>query len=442
MASQPPTKRPKLDSAAIIREAWECYRNFSDAATESDDGRDVNENQDHGPIDELLELIELLEPLEVQPFDLPLTSETMTNLNIKSLLPVLLSVSFVHLANYAISYDIKGAKADGYTHEFLLGFDSPLDYFAQSLKYWPTNPAAMSLSANFDRIRCICRVDEICERYVQAAEYAQSWRKMALEFLEKSEIELDVEGLNVKEWVELLIVNGSLGVECTDEDDEDEKVESEDDGYSFSEIESTAAFMSALLLSTVGKHDEAMQQLTKFTLTHRIHPNVWEMAQSSTNELSVSASQKKDDIILFEPKLYHFEGVHAINTEEQEASNEIDDLSSSEILVNPSLVQNEKYRPRGVLPPNLYRRICKLFAPKAKYWTESDYNERGYYSYFIDLDDSSDGKSVREQPTNVIEDVIVNHLLPLAESTLKENNDSSGESFRITGAEWWCHTRQ
>jgi hypothetical protein len=94
--------------------------------------------------------------------------------------------------------------------------------------------------------------------------------------------------------------------------------------------------------------------------------------------------------------------------------------------------------------------LCDLFAPNAPYWKESNYDHRGYYSYFINLsDDKNNGvDSVKDHPTNIIEDVIVNHLLPLAEQVLQEKESSSTNtetssppSSRIVGAEWWTHTR-
>lgn len=421
MTPQPPTKRPKPDLVAAIRQAWEGYRNFCDADPDTDDEPPIlgeyEEDQDNGAYDELLELLDILQPLKVQPFTRPITPETMKSLNIKDLVPILMSMSYLHLATYSVNY---ASKDDGMTKEFLLGFESAMDYFAHALEFWPTNPAAVSLSANYDRMNCWRTVEGICERYVNAAEYALKWRKVVVEFLEdETEVEPDVEGMNVKEWVELLMANGSLGMECLDEEEHAEAKNGggDVDEYSYSEIEATAAFMSALLLSTLGKHDEALQQLTKFKLTHRIHPNVWKLAQSPLPEISNRSASEKDTTILFEPKLYEVQKAITNNSDE--------------------------YYPNGVLPPNLYQRLCKIFAPRASYWSESNYNNRGYYSYFIDLDDTSSGTSVRERPTNVIEDVIVNHLLPLAEKTLEERNSTDGsESDKIVGAEWWCHTRQ
>eukprot|EP00956_Cyclotella_meneghiniana_P008173 scaffold10872_cov66-Cyclotella_meneghiniana.AAC.6 len=390
-----PAKRTKQDPAALIAQAWECYRNYIDA--------DDEESCEEGAIDELLEVIEIL-----QSFDAS-APESLETINTKSLVSILISMSYVHLANYATSYTLDTKSSE------MTGFDSPKEYFEKALTFWPDNPSAISLYANFDRINCGC-VKDICERYVKAAGFAKQWREWALAYLEKEiDTEADIGGIDVKEWVELLIVNGALGVDCIDEEGEESERDEEgsNEEYSFSEIEATASFMSALLLSTLSKHGEALRMLTKFKLSHRIHPNVWKVAQSNRPEVSNGATSmnNNDDAVLFIPKLYH---AREVNTDDECT--------------------------RGVLPENLYQRMRKLFAPKASYWTESDYNNRGYYSYFIDLDDTSNGKSVRERPTNIIEDVIVHHLLPLAEKTLEEFDGD--KSSKIIGAEWWCHSRQ
>ncbi|KAL7519683.1 hypothetical protein ACHAWX_004438 [Stephanocyclus meneghinianus] len=427
--TQRPTKRKKPDPAELIREAWECYRNFIEAEenNESDseskaDQEEEYDDQDHGAIDELLELIDLLEPLKVKPFAMLPASESSAiekSLNVKSLLPVLISMAYLHLANYAISYVLKDAKADGTTKEFLLGFESPMEYFEHSLRFWPTNPAAMSMCANYDRINCWGSTEEICERYCKAAECAKAWRQIALNYFEASseDCEGDVQGMNAKEWVELLIMNGALGVDYVSEEENEVEDAKESGEYSSSDVEATASFMSALLLSVLGKHEEALHYLRKFNLSHRIHPNVWKMAQSPKQDTVVaSPTNDTNTSILFEPRIYHNDVDAACDTDNS---------------------------PKGILPPTIYKQLCDLFSSTSNYWTESDYNNRGYYSYYIDLDDvSSNGKSIREQPTNLMEDAIVNYLLPLAEKTLEESHKAKGDIPRIVGAEWWCHTRQ
>ena len=148
--------------------------------------------------------------------------------------------------------------------------------------------------------------------------------------------------------------------------------------------------MAAMLLSCLDKHDDALVQLRKFRFSHRIHPNVWKMVGGIDSD-----DKKKSALgatVKFEPRMYHGK--------------------------------------EGVLPQEHYHRLCTLFAPNASYWDQSDYNNRGYYSYYFDIT-----KNAR----NVVEDAIVNHLLPMAERTLEEEH--SAPVPKIVGAEWWVHTR-
>jgi len=79
--------------------------------------------------------------------------------------------------------------------------------------------------------------------------------------------------------------------------------------------------------------------------------------------------------------------------------------------------------------------MCTLFKPDAAYWNESDYQNRGYYSYWMDIGNYSDG--TERKPENIIEETIIEHLLPKVNSMLAENNVTD----KVIGAEWWCHTR-
>jgi hypothetical protein len=222
------------------------------------------------------------------------------------------------------------------------------------------------------------------EWYKCAFEYAHKLRKKALDVLENECIEDPL----VKEWVELLILNQVVGSEFEDEVDEageeDVEKEEEDDEeeggeYSSSTVESTARFMLAML-SSMSDHNVARDQLKKFPLSHRLHPNVW----------SITSSPKKKP------------------------------TSNAPCAFRPS---------KGILPENLYSRMKQVFAPDAVYWTESDYADRGYYSYFMDFEKDS-------QPKNLIEEIIVQHLLPRTRQVL-----SKIDSDQICGFEWWAHTR-
>ena len=449
---EPPAKRSKTivaihdgdgEEESSIYQAWMHYRNFigdgdGDEDADADAGVDQNaddaaETDGGGDVDELLELIEILTSGESEVIPMPVDPSTSPAEEMdeklfrttETLLPILMSMSYLNLANHAITetmYDPQEEEQSSGNDEKEEGEDqtttSPEYYFGKSLHYWPTNPAAHSLLANYQRMNSLASLDDICNSYGKAAEYANRWRSVALEFLQ-SDFEEELEGgMNAKEWVELLVLNGALDIDYIgydDEEDEDEcgegggqnaRDEEEEQGeYSCSEVEATASFMSAFLLSTLSRHTDALKHLKKFNLSHRIHPNVWKEAQSHSIVKKSSTGDKLPSV-LFPPRMYRGE------------------------------------EDNGVLPQKLYNHLCTLLAPNAPYWDESDYNNRGYYSYFIDLDSKNDStsKSVRDQPTNVIEDVIVNHLLPLAERTLKENSPSE-QPPRIVGAEWWTHTR-
>ncbi|KAL9181911.1 hypothetical protein ACHAXT_012254 [Thalassiosira profunda] len=437
----PPAKRSRADDdgggsvvAGFARMAWEHYRNFIDGGYMMEAIIAGAVPDGIGDVDELIELTELLEgvpPLDADPATISGDgASTALFGNLDSLLPTLPSISHLHLASHAITetmFDPNQPNQEGDDES------SPEYHFEKSLHYWPTNPAAHSLLANYHRMNSLSTTEEICEHYEKAATYANRWRGIALAFLQSESDGQVAEGVNAKEWVELLVINGALDVEYIGEDDEEgeeedgegdaDAEEQGEDGeqgeeYSSSGVECTASFMTAFLLSTRGEHEKALPYLQKFGLTHRIHPNVWKEA-GMNGEAAIGAGTNDNKKIgngkpaataaKFLPRMYH----EATGCEGG-----------------------------GVLPPHLYSRLCSVFAPDAAYWKESDYNNRGYYSYFVDLDAATDAsRSVRERPTNVIEDAVVNHLLPLAERTLSENARADKPPPRIVGAEWWVHTR-
>ena len=389
---QPPTKRSKLTGDKDFSKAWEHYQNYIDGG-----GSDDEEEDTESDVDELYEIISILSSTPITPRsdDFINNGDAVVLLgNIQSLLPILLSMTYLHLANYSITTDIEDVgSTDNDT--------SPDYYFEKSLHYWPSNPAALSLLANYHRMNNLSSIKSVCQLYIKASESAKFWRDIGIKFLQSFDVEEDVlEGINIKELVEVLIINGALeidyiGKEDDEEDeegDEDSNVDEKDthDEYSCSEVECTASFMSAFLLSTMNQHDDALLQLKQFRhLSHRIHPNVWKAAAGTLSH-DQNDSQTTTSV-LFEPRIYRGDDTN------------------------------------GILPTDLYQSLCSLFAPDAPYWQESDYQNRGYYSYFMPVEKA-------KQPTNVIEDVIVSHLLPLAEQ-------QCSESIVVVGYEWWVHTR-
>ena len=200
----------------------------------------------------------------------------------------------------------------------------------------------------------------------------------------------------VVELIDTLFLYHGLGVECldeaeeedeaTDEDNEEgeEKAGDEDSGaqWSNSIVEATARTMAATLFSLAGQHDSAATELQYLDCTHRLHPNVWNTARHPP------------------------------------ANDEILDLTSEPaVFAGP------------ILPPAHFAALVRTFAPEAPFWKESDYDQRGYYSFYIPR------LSETAVATDLIQDVIENYLLPLMEANMQACQQ------RIVGYEWWVHTR-
>ena len=406
----------------LLERAWDHYKNFIDIIDNGDEENEIDEYENEGgeargDIDELLELIEILSPYS----DISFSSSSTCAIEFphdgdfsqQTFLSILLSMANVHLASVAITDEMIMMTRKENDETTSSSTSSPEDFIQKALQHWSTNPIAYKLWADYHRRKCSERrssLENVCTLYEKAAEYATYWRTVALEKMQEKDDEDNTVATavvtNVNEWVELLIIQGALDVESIyigndDGDDEDEDGENDnvdEDGEIYtcsSRVESTSSFMSAYLLSTLSRHDEALVYLKKFHLSHRIHPNVWLLA---SNHAQLSSTPSLSSDVDFTPRIYR---------------------GSSD---------------SGILPPELYEQLCHLFAPGASYWKESDYNNRGYYSYFIGLNDVS-----HVSPTNVIDDVIVNHLLPLANQSLSDNK--VGSAHPIIGAEWWVHTR-
>ncbi|CAJ1957246.1 unnamed protein product [Cylindrotheca closterium] len=378
--SPPNKKKTKIDLEALCSEVWEHFRQYLDS---------VEENGGEGDVDELQEIIELSE-VHVKYSDSPWTS-------VVDLLPVLLSVAYNTLADLAIGEylstrdDMQSEQRDPKND----GAKQVQSLLIKSLDFFPENAATWSMGANFGRMTNQLSPSNCRQWYQCAVENASRLRSKALEILNDE----DVEDLLLKEWIELLILNQVVGVEfeptqeeseeeeedleADDKKSEDEKEEDDDQDkegeYSASTVESTARFMCAMLWSMVD-HQTALMHLKKLPVTHRLHPNVWTL-QTKAPDRRVSKAP-----LAFRPQ-------------------------------------------DGVLPQKLYASIKDTFSPDAEYWNESDYSNRGYYSYFVEYK-----KNIA--PRNLIEDVIVNYLLPRAKQVLCKTDAES-----ICGFEWWVHTR-
>jgi len=170
----------------------------------------------------------------------------------------------------------------------------------------------------------------------------------------------------------------------------------EDGIWSSSTIEASARFMCAMLPSIAGDHATALISLRRFPVTHRLSNAMWTGENESAHQVSEDGSTSPTTSLLLdksEPSRYLREG--------------------------------------GLLPSTLYQSLCKIFGPNAAYWKESNSAKRDYFSFFCDLPPKD------APPSNLIEDVVVNYLLPLARRQL-----SIDEADRICGYEWWVVSKQ
>eukprot|EP00551_Chaetoceros_affinis_P009393 CAMPEP_0203666252 /NCGR_PEP_ID=MMETSP0090-20130426/3312_1 /ASSEMBLY_ACC=CAM_ASM_001088 /TAXON_ID=426623 /ORGANISM="Chaetoceros affinis, Strain CCMP159" /LENGTH=866 /DNA_ID=CAMNT_0050530071 /DNA_START=21 /DNA_END=2621 /DNA_ORIENTATION=+ len=399
--------------------------------------------------------------------------ESNSESSLRSLVPALLSMVHLHIANDLISQGFSSSlKPEPEPEPELMNNNSnnngndnhdtgtdtgtdPMIHLQKSLNYFPWNASSLSILANYKRMNLMDTQQNICTLYEIASVNASRVRELAISVLGEGEEEEEeqviggdgdnqeiqeedddkVQGNMHKEWVELLFLDGMTGVEYVGDDDDDDdggcyegQTTSGDDNentikdqdsnsnqnekenvvneaainseYSTSDVESVSSFMAALLHSTLRNHEMALFHLKKFNFTHRIHPNVWaysmgdggmKTATKEENQLiATTATASKDTATLaFEPKIF-----------------------------------------RGnVLPKDLYNGMCNVFAPKKPYWEESNYQNRGYYSFFNDLTDD-----ILFCPSNLIEDVVINHLLPLIKAQIPSHE-------KIVGFEWWTHTR-
>lgn len=396
MAKQRPTKKRKkspikAEQYDLIAAAWKHYKSYVGAVDEIEEEHEKELEEEERDIDEIFEVVSLLSQLDIPKKEKKhaASSDDVLNntdslfANIQSILPIMLSMSYLHIANHAMSEELE---------------QPPEYYFEQSLAYWPENPAANSLLADYlKQVNLGPGMTTICGLYVKAATFAGLVKDTAIKFVDASAGK-EEDGFNLNEMVDILVMGGALDMteeeedgEEEEDDEEEEEEEDEQEFHSCSNIEVTSSFMAAMLLSCSGKHNDALIQLRKFRFSHRLHPNIWKMAIGGQD-----CDDKKKTItnttVMFEPRMYHGKD--------------------------------------GVLPQEHYQSLCALFAPEASYWDQSDYNNRGYYSYYFDIE---------KKTRNVVEDAIVNHLLPMAKRTLEEYNKSSAP--KIVGAEWWVHTR-
>lgn len=391
----------------MIDTAWDHYRNYMD---DDDDGE--------GETDELVELLHVLGTSAVSPGTYTLTTTAIVTSRVQ-LLPVLISVASTVLAHELIAellqQNATGATDDAESKERTSQIH---EHLQRALLYFPENAATWSVASNYVRMMKLMppsQPQQLAAYYRHAAECATRTRTTAVVLLANDTVPNDC-----KEWIELLLLHQVAGVELLEAaNDTDEETDEETEEWSASTVEGTVRFMAAMLSSMAGNHDAAAQQLQRFGITHRLHPQLWERAVAK----DVAGTESV-----------------AVPTLQQQ------------LLAAPVAFQS----PSGVLPASLYQRMCEVFHPSADYWKESDYAGRGYYSYYMDLPSPTTGSDFGSAPTNLIDDVVIHHLLPLAQQqqqllqaggnnhsdkTTTTTTTTTAITEPIVGYEWWVHTR-
>ena len=403
----------------VCETAWALFTTHIQNCDDS--GEDDSDEEDHridtmAPLKDLCELLEDQTQIKcIPPSPKPLEIDKVQT--VQELLPLLLSVAYSFRAEHSVSQymdlltESSGDKNENNPESIML-LQTCQKYLTNSLLYFSKNAAARSMAANLGRVtRTLYDTD--CFGYMLAADHAKLVRQQALLAVERADL-----SDGVKEWIEVLVLNQIVGVQYEDEDDDENSNKNEDNSnnaegsFSASNVESTARYMAAMLLSRKGRHAEALAQLKCFpSLTHRIHPRVWDGIDIYQSSNGSSSTTPKNMTTTLTP--VSFQG--------------------------------------GVLPPKLYQRMCEVFAPCASFWKETDYANRGYFSFFRNIDKSnSDGHSDSTKtneywmPTDLIDDVVMNHLLPLVQGALskkKQENGNMNGAETICAYEWWTHSR-
>ena len=412
------------DDEDLCGTAWAMFstylQNCDGSGDDDSDGNEEDKKDDSmAPLKDLCDLLEdEAQRTGILPSPKPLEIDKVQT--VQELLPLLLSVAYCFRAEHSVSQYMdlltanSGDKKDS-NPDLPMLLKTCQTYLTKSLSYFSQNAAARSMAANLGRVtRTLDDAD--CFGYMLAADHAKQVRRQALLAVERADL-----SDGVKEWIEVLVLNQIAGVQYEDDDDDDEvddeninSNEKEDDDnaegfFSASNVEETARYMAAMLLSRKGRHAEALAQLRCFpSLTHRIHPHVWDGRAIS-----------KENSNIMTP-----------------------DTNAITETMAPVSFQG------GVLPPKLYQRMCEVFAPSAAFWKETDYANRGYFSFFRNIGKSSNSDSTKTdkywQPSDLIDDVVMNHLLPLVQDALskrKQENSRKAGVETICAYEWWTHSR-
>jgi len=367
------------------------------------------------------DLRSILEQLKDQvPNSLPLDKLTTK----RALTPLFISAVSFLLAEKAVNAFMENPFNDK-------GMEQVEEHCGTCLAYFCSNAAAWVLGANFARVSKKLNAAQIAAWYEHAADTADACRTAGIALMESTNIDA-----STKEWVEVLLLNHAAGVESFEKMAEAASVASNDvpeaartssgdvskgssksssssgkghrktdtslslttgdDPWSCSSVEATARFMGAMLPSIAGDHATALVSLRRFPITHRLSSAMWTGENETAEQI-------------------------ATNSDGSKCSSE----SLSTMLANQTEPSSYK-REGGLLPSTLYQSLCQVFGADAPYWKESDSANREYFSFWGDLPKEG------EPPRNLVEDAVVNYLLPLVRRQL-----SADQATQICGYEWW-----
>jgi hypothetical protein len=336
------------------------------------------------------------------------------------LLPVLISVVCAILAENAIA-------------KYFLNPDDPLhlrtmeECIGLALAKFPQNASVWVMAANFARMTARLTAQHIAAWYEHAAKCASQIRAAGLTLLEDESIHD-----STKDWIELLLLNQCAGVERLPISKQLFSIGSEGDSVNVageakpvaqsssvtgsssstsnrdatcesdwgpSSVEATALFMGAMLPSIAGDHATALVRLKHFSVSHRLHPNMWKPPASSAETAEPSGSPSE--------------------------------TASTSSGSTVEMGKNRPYtyeREGGLLPNVLYDALCRIFLPGSSFWTETA-SANGYVSFFVDLPRNA-------VPNNLMDDIVINYLLPLAQRHIQPD-----QSEQIVGYEWWVKSK-
>ncbi len=146
-----------------------------------------------------------------------------------------------------------------------------------------------------------------------------------------------------------------------------------------------ASYAHALSLHLVNRCDEATPYLRRLGVRQRLSPAVWAAVTSDQRALRSQPQQQQQQ----QPQ-------------------------------RSSVPKAPVTRHSGAVPAGLLQTLQRAFAVDSPFWDESEYDYRGYFSFWFDL---------ARRPKNAVEQLAL-RLLPL-----------TGCADRVVGCEWWVHRK-